>query len=240
MRALVERVQAEGADLGLAFDGDGDRLGVVDATGRIVWPDQQLMILARDVLTRNPGAPIIFDVKCSRHLAAAIEAAGGKALMWRTGHSLIKHKMKECDAPLAGEMSGHIFFKERWYGFDDALYTAARMLEVLMRAKRKPADVFAELPHSVATPELRVTLAESEHGRFMEALRGRLPAGARIIDIDGFRLEFPDGWGLVRPSNTSPALVVRFEADSDAALDRIKDTFRTMMLAASPGLTLPF
>lgn len=242
MQALIEKVRAEDADIGLAFDGDGDRLGVVDGTGRIVWPDQQLLILAQDVLTRNPGAPIIFDVKCSRHLGAAIEAAGGRALMWRTGHSLIKRKMKETDAPLAGEMSGHIFFKERWYGFDDALYTAARLLEVLMRAKRKPAEVFAELPQSVTTPELRVPLREEDHAACMQALRHKLPAGGavRVIDIDGLRVEYPDGWGLVRPSNTSPALVVRFEADNEPALARIKAAFRGMLLGARPDLALPF
>ena len=242
LQALVQRVHAEQADLGLAFDGDGDRLGVVDASGRIIWPDQQLMILARDVLTRNPGASIIYDVKCSRHLGLAIEAAGGKALMWRTGHSLIKKKLKESDAPLAGEMSGHIFFKERWFGFDDALYTAARLLEVLMGTRRKPVDVFAELPQSVATPELRVPLAETAHGSFMHAMGEKLSAfkDASIIDIDGFRVEFSDGWGLVRPSNTSPALVVRFEADNDAALQRIKEAFRGVLLAAKSDLQLPF
>ncbi len=242
LQALVQRVREEQADLGLAFDGDGDRLGVVDASGRIIWPDQQLMILARDVLTRNPGAPIIYDVKCSRHLGLAIEAAGGKALMWRTGHSLIKKKLKESDAPLAGEMSGHIFFKERWFGFDDALYTAARLLEVLIGTRRKPVDVFAELPQSVATPELRVPLAEAAHGPFMHAMGEKLTAfeDARIIDIDGFRVEFSDGWGLVRPSNTSPALVVRFEADNDAALQRIKEAFRGVLLAAKSDLQLPF
>ncbi len=242
MQALIQRVRTEQADLGFAFDGDGDRLGVVDVSGRIIWPDQQLIILARDVLTRNPGASIIYDVKCSRHLGLAIEAAGGKALMWRTGHSLIKKKLRESNAPLAGEMSGHIFFKERWFGFDDALYTAARLLEVLMGTRRKPVDVFAELPQSVATPELRVPLAEDAHGSFMQAMGGKLSAlkDARIIDIDGFRVEFSDGWGLVRPSNTAPALVVRFEADNDAALHRIKAAFRGVLLAAQSDLKLPF
>jgi len=242
MQALIQRVQEEQADLGLAFDGDGDRLGVVDASGRIIWPDQQLMILARDVLTRNPGAQIIYDVKCSRHLGLAIEAAGGKPLMWRTGHSLIKRKMKECDAPLAGEMSGHIFFKERWFGFDDAMYTAARLLEVLMGMRRKPVDVFAELPPSVTTPELRVPLPEPAHRPFMQSLGGKLASfkDARVVDIDGFRVEFADGWGLVRPSNTAPALVVRFEADNDAAMHRIKEAFRGVLLAAKADLKLPF
>ncbi len=242
LQALVGRVLEEQADLGLAFDGDGDRLGVVDNSGRIIWPDQQLMILARDVLKRNPGAPIIYDVKCSHHLRKIIESAGGKALMWRTGHSLIKKKMKETNAPLAGEMSGHIFFKERWYGFDDAFYTAARLLEILMSAKRKPVEVFAELPESVATPELRVNLAEDFHGSFMEALGQQLGVfkDARVIDIDGFRVEFPDGWGLVRPSNTSPALVLRFEADNETALQKIQQAFRGVLLGIKPDLQLPF
>jgi phosphomannomutase/phosphoglucomutase len=242
LQALIERVRSEQADLGLAFDGDGDRLGVVDATGRIVWPDQQLMLLARDVLKRNPGAPIVFDVKCSRHLGAVIEAAGGTPVMWRTGHSIIQRKMKECGAPLAGEMSGHIFFAERWYGFDDALYTAARLLEVLMAAKRRPEEMFGDLPAAVATPELIVSLPEESHAPFMEGLRGNLGAfgDARVIDIDGFRVEFDDGWGLVRPSNTTPALVVRFEADSDAALSRVKGVFRDVLLKTRSDLKLPF
>jgi phosphomannomutase/phosphoglucomutase len=238
LRGWVGETQA---DLGLAFDGDGDRLGVVDGEGNIIWPDRQLMLLARDVLSRNPGAPIIFDVKCSRHLRAVIEQAGGQPVMWRTGHSLIKSKMKELDAPLAGEMSGHIFFKERWYGFDDALYTAARLLEVLMKEKRKPAEVFAELPQGVSTPELRVPMPESEHAVFMGNLSQLLHFdGAQLIDIDGYRVEFADGWGLVRPSNTSPALVLRFEADSEAALQRIEGQFRDALLTVKPELKLPF
>ncbi|MBI2993544.1 MAG: phosphomannomutase/phosphoglucomutase [Gammaproteobacteria bacterium] len=238
LRAWVAESQA---DLGLAFDGDGDRLGVVDGDGNIIWPDRQLMLLARDVLSRNPGAPIIFDVKCSRHLRKVIEEAGGKPYMWRTGHSLIKSKMKELDAPLAGEMSGHVFFKERWYGFDDALYTAARLLEVLMKEKRKPAEVFADLPQGVSTPELRVELPESEHAVFMGNLSQLISFdGAEVSDIDGFRVEFPDGWGLVRPSNTSPVLVLRFEAESEASLQRIQGLFRDALRTVKPDLKLPF
>jgi phosphomannomutase/phosphoglucomutase len=238
---LIGNVVETQADLGLAFDGDGDRLGVVDGGGNIIWPDRQLMLLAQDVLTRNPGAPIIFDVKCSRHLARIIEAGGGKPVMWRTGHSLIKAKMKEIEAPLAGEMSGHIFFKERWYGFDDALYTAARLIEVLMKSKKKPAEVFASLPQAVATPELRVNLPEEAHGQFMDALGHAMEFGnAKVINIDGFRVEFEDGWGLVRPSNTSPVLVLRFEADNAEALARIQGEFRSRLLSVSADLKLPF
>jgi len=241
LRALIDRVREEQADLGFAFDGDADRLGVVDGEGHIIWPDRQLMILARDVLKRNPGAEIIYDVKCSRHLKSIIEAGDGRPLMWKTGHSLIKNKMKEINAPLAGEMSGHIFFKERWYGFDDAMYTGARLLEVLMGFKAKPAEVFAEIPDAVSTPELRVDLAEDEHTAFMGDLKGKLPfEGADVFDIDGYRVEFPDGWGLVRPSNTTPCLILRFEADNEEALARIQAGFRQWLLAVKPDLTLPF
>ena len=246
LRALIDKVQAEGADIGLAFDGDGDRLGVVDAEGRIIWPDRQLMLLAQDVLGRNPGAPIIFDVKCSRHLQSVIEAAGGRALMWKTGHSLIKNKMKEVDAPLAGEMSGHIFFKERWYGFDDALYTAARLIEIFTQAGRKPAEMFAELPEDSATPELRLPLAEAEHDDFMrqleEKLMARIALGqqAEAIRIDGLRIEYSDGWGLVRPSNTSPSIILRFEGKNETVLQRIQVQFAEAIRAVRPGLALPF
>jgi phosphomannomutase/phosphoglucomutase len=241
LQALVAAVRDEAADLGLAFDGDGDRLGVVDGGGNIIWPDRQLMLLAQDVLSRNAGAPVIYDVKCSRHLHDVIEAAGGRPVMWRTGHSLIKAKMKELDAPLAGELSGHVFFKERWYGFDDGMYAAARLVEVLMKAKKKPAEVFAALPASIATPELRVALPESGHAQAMKALAVPLAGGsAKVIDIDGLRVEFADGWGLVRPSNTSPALILRFEADTAEALQRIQETFRTALRAVSPDLKLPF
>lgn len=246
LRALIDKVQAEGADIGLAFDGDGDRLGVVDAEGRIIWPDRQLMLLAKDVLSRNPGAPIIFDVKCSRHLQSVIEAAGGRALMWKTGHSLIKDKMKEVDAPLAGEMSGHIFFKERWYGFDDALYTAARLIEIFTQAGRKPAELFAELPEDSATPELRLPLAEAEHDNFMRQLEEKLMARiaadqqAEVIRIDGLRIEYSDGWGLVRPSNTSPSIILRFEGKDETVLQRIQVEFAEAIRAVRPGVALPF
>jgi phosphomannomutase/phosphoglucomutase len=241
MQDLIARVKQEQADLGFAFDGDGDRLGVVDTEGNIIWPDRQMMLLAKDVLSRNPGAVIIYDVKCSRYLRTTIEANGGKPLMWKTGHSLIKSKMKETGAQLAGEMSGHIFFKERWYGFDDALYTGARLLEVLMAAKIRPTEVFKELPEGVSTPEIRVDLTEQAHKTFMADMKEKMVfEGAEIFDIDGFRVEFSDGWGLVRPSNTSPCLVLRFEADSQAALERIQEQFRSLMLSINPDLQLSF
>ena len=200
-----------------------------------------MMLYAADVLSRHPGAEIIFDVKCSRHLAGEIEAHGGRALMWRTGHSLIKTKMKESGALLAGEMSGHIFFKERWYGFDDALYTAARLLEVLAKRSQATADVFAALPNAVSTPELRVELAEGEQFAFMEQFLAKAAfPDAQITTIDGLRADYDDGWGLVRASNTTPSLILRFEADSDTALKRIETHFREAMLGVNPGLDLPF
>lgn len=241
LQSLVETVKTEGADIGFAFDGDGDRLGVVDNEGNIIWPDRQLMLLAKDVLSRNRGAQIIFDVKCSRYLKSIIETSGGKPLMWKTGHSFIKNKMQEIDAPLAGEMSGHIFFKERWYGFDDAMYTAARLVEIITNAKQKPAAMFAELPDGVSTPELRLPLAEDEHIGFMEELAEKLsPTDADIIDIDGLRIEYSYGWGLARPSNTSPFIILRFEGEDAEKLRQIQHEFATAILAVLPDAKLPF
>jgi phosphomannomutase len=214
---LIATVQATGAELGLAFDGDGDRLGVVTRDGKIIYPDRQLMLLAQDVLARVPGGTVIFDVKCSQRLAPVIRAAGGVPLMWKTGHSLVKAKMKEVGAPIAGEMSGHIFFGERWYGFDDATYTAARMLEILSRSKN-PSRVLNALPSSHNTPELNVHCAEGEHAtRVVAELQARVAdgrlafAGAEVGTIDGLRVDWPDGFGLIRASNTTPVLVLRFE-----------------------------
>lgn len=241
LKDLIDKVKETGADLGFAFDGDGDRLGVVDANGDILWPDRQMMVFARDVLSRNQGAEIIFDVKCSKHLKTVIESNGGKPLMWKTGHSLIKSKMKETGSPLAGEMSGHIFFGERWYGFDDALYSGARMLEILTNAKADPAEFFAEFPSGIATPELKIDLPEAEHEKFMSDLETRISfEEAEIISIDGFRVEFADGWGLIRPSNTTPCLVARFEADSQEALEKIQGQFRNLIKSINPDLTVPF
>jgi phosphomannomutase/phosphoglucomutase len=241
LAALIEKVNSEGADLGLAFDGDGDRLGVIDGRGNIIWPDRQLMVLARDVLSRNPGAEIIYDVKCSRHLKSIIESSGGRPLMWKTGHSLIKRRMKEDNALLAGEMSGHIFFKERWYGFDDAVYAAARLLEVIVNAGTEPSNFFEDVPEGVSTPELRIDLPEEQHRTVMQELEAAAVFDdAEIIKVDGLRIEFADGWGLIRPSNTTPCLVLRFEAENREALERIQEAFRGLILSVNPDLKLPF
>ncbi len=238
---LIQAVQQQQADIGLAFDGDGDRLGVVASDGSIIWPDRLMMLFAMDVLNRNSGAQIIYDVKCSRHLATVIKDFGGKPLMWKTGHSLIKAKMKETDALLAGEMSGHIFFKERWFGFDDALYSAARLLEILSNNSRSSSAVFGALPDSVNTPEINIPMEEGEPAEYVRRLLETAQfEDADIITIDGLRADFQDGWGLVRASNTTPCLVLRFEADSPEALGRIQDQFRQAMLAVRPDLSLPF
>ena len=241
LQSLINKVKEVQADIGFAFDGDGDRLGVVDGAGNIIWPDRQLMVLAKDVLSRNPGAEIIFDVKCSKHLKKIIEDNDGKPLMWKTGHSFIKSKMKEVNSLLAGEMSGHIFFKERWYGFDDAIYSGARLIEVLLNAKAKPTEYFAAIPNSIATHELRINLAESEHKAFMGELESKMKIeGAEVITIDGFRIEFDNGWGLIRPSNTTPCLVARFEADNPEALSALQSKFREMLHSVNPNLKIPF
>ncbi|MEO6925892.1 MAG: phosphomannomutase/phosphoglucomutase [Rhodanobacter sp.] len=240
---LIHSVRQTGADLGIAFDGDGDRLGVVSRSGEIIYPDRLLMLFARDVLSRQPGGTVIYDVKCTSHLKGQILDAGGSPLMWRTGHSLIKAKMRETGAELAGEMSGHFFFKERWYGFDDGVYAAARLLEILAGDLhgRTPEEVFATLPKSVSTPELKVEMAEGEHYKFMDQLREQATfEGASVITIDGLRVDWPDGWGLVRASNTTPVLVLRFEADNEAALTRIQQVFRKQLLAVDGTLKLPF
>ena len=240
---LILSVKRMGADLGLAFDGDGDRLGVVTRDGEIIYPDRLLMLFAMDVLTRDPGATIIYDVKCTGHLQPLILKHGGSPLMWRTGHSLIKAKMRETEAALAGEMSGHFFFRERWYGFDDGIYAAARLLEILAgdHDGRTPEQIFATLPKGVSTPELKITMKEGEHYAFIERFRAKAQFdGARITTIDGVRADWPDGWGLVRASNTTPILVLRFDADNEAALKRIQDIFRSQLLAVQADLALPF
>jgi len=241
LQDLIAAVKKNKLDIGLAFDGDGDRLGVIAPDGSIIWPDRQLILYARDVLARNPGAEIIFDVKCTRTLPAEIRKAGGKPTMWKTGHSFIKAKLKETGAALAGEMSGHIFFKERWYGFDDALYTAARLLELLSRDSRTTREVFASLPNTVNTPELHLKLAEGEHYALVKELAAQASfPDARVTTIDGVRADFADGFGLVRASNTTPVLVFRFEGDNPAALERIQKCFRELVLSARPGIKLPF
>ncbi len=234
-------IQANNLELGLAFDGDGDRLGVVDGGGNIIWPDRQMILYARDILQRNAAATVVFDVKCSKHLRTAIEEAGGNPVMSQTGHSFIKLTLKETGALLGGEMSGHIFFKERWYGFDDGLYAAVRLLEILSHTRQSPEEVFAALPNSVNTPELTIGFAEGEHYKFVEKFKAKARfADAEITDIDGIRADFADGWGLARASNTTPSLVLRFEADTDAGLKRIQEQFREQMLSIEPTLKLPF
>ncbi|MGZ5026772.1 MAG: phosphomannomutase/phosphoglucomutase [Methylobacter sp.] len=238
---LIATVKHYKADIGLAFDGDGDRLGVVDSSGKIIWPDRQMMMFAKDVLAAKPGSEIIYDVKCSRHLADQIVKFGGKPTMWKTGHSLMKAKLKETGAKLAGEMSGHIFFNDRWFGFDDALYSAARLLEILSRDARSSAEVFADFPDSINTPELNVALEEGENFSFVKSLLASANfADGKITDIDGMRVDFPNGWGLVRASNTTPSLVLRFEADSEAAMHSIQEQFRQLMKKVKPGISLPF
>ncbi len=240
LRDLIHALSA-GGEIGFAFDGDGDRLGVVTRSGRIIYPDRQLMLFAADVLSRNPGAEIIFDVKCSRQLVDWIRARGGRPLMWKTGHSLIKAKLRETGAPLAGEMSGHVFFKERWFGFDDGLYAGARLLEILSRETDVSAPL-ESLPDSVNTPELQIKLREGENVAIIDRLRreARFEGAASIITIDGVRVEYPDGFGLARSSNTTPVIVLRFEGDDREALERIQAAFRHALEAVAPGVALPF
>jgi phosphomannomutase/phosphoglucomutase len=238
---LIKTLKTGKAELGLAFDGDGDRLGVVTKDGEIIFADRQLMLLAKDVLSRNPGAEIIYDVKSTRLLAPWIERHGGKPLLWKTGHSLIKAKLKETGALLAGEMSGHTFFKERWYGFDDALYGGARLLEVL--SKEKDANhALKSLPNAPSTPELHWALEEGEpHALVAKLQKGKpFPGAERVVTVDGVRVEYADGFGLARASNTTPNIVMRFEADNAAALERIKREFRAALQPLKPDAPLPY
>ncbi|MGH8436460.1 MAG: phosphomannomutase/phosphoglucomutase [Pseudomonas sp.] len=238
---LIAKVKEENADLGLAFDGDGDRVGVVTNTGTIVYPDRLMMLFAKDVVSRNPGADIIFDVKCTRRLGALISGYGGRPVMWKTGHSLIKKKMKETGALLAGEMSGHIFFKERWFGFDDGIYSAARLLEILSQDKRDAEHMFSAFPCDISTPEINITVTEESKFSIIDALQrdGHWGEGS-VTTLDGVRVDYPKGWGLVRASNTTPVLVLRFEADSSEELQRIQELFRAQLYTAAPALNLPF
>ena len=236
---LIKTVKAEGADLGLAFDGDGDRVGVVTSTGKMVYPDRLLMLFALDVIKRNPGAEIIYDVKCTRLLQPLLEEAGGKPCMWKTGHSLIKARMKETGALLAGEMSGHIFFKERWYGFDDGLYSAARLLEILATEERNADQIFDSFPEDISTPEINITVTDESKFEIVEKLqKGEYPGG-NASTIDGIRVDYPDGWGLIRASNTTPVLVLRFEAETQDALNRIRDQFQLRLQEVDKTLTIP-
>jgi phosphomannomutase/phosphoglucomutase len=238
---LVQMVQRLDADLGIAFDGDGDRLGVVTRDGETIYPDRLLMLFAADVLERNPGAVIVYDVKCTGRLPGHILRHGGSPLMWKTGHSLIKAKMRETEAELAGEMSGHFFFAERWYGFEDGIYAAARLLEILAARAESPTEQLNALPNGVSTPEIKVDVPDGDPHVFVERFRGAARfEGGRSSTIDGLRVDWPDGWGLVRASNTTPVLVLRFDADSQAALIRIQSAFRQQLLAVKPDLVLPF
>jgi phosphomannomutase/phosphoglucomutase len=241
LQDLVARLGSSEAELGLAFDGDGDRLGVVTKDGRIIYADRQLMLFAQDVLSRVPGGEIIYDVKCTGNLAPWIRRHGGKPVLWKTGHSFIKGKLRELNAPLAGEMSGHMFFGERWYGFDDGVYAGARLLEILSRGP-DPSAVLNSLPDSVTTPELNIRLAEGEPHRLIAELQAaaRFPAAKEVIKLDGLRVEYEDGFGLARASNTTPVIVLRFEARDEAGLKRIQDDFRRVLAAAKPGVELPF
>ena len=241
LQDLIATLKSVDADLGIAFDGDGDRLGVVTKAGEIINPDRLLMLFAKDVLSRQPGSSIIFDVKCTGHLPKSIVKHGGMPIMWKTGHSFMKAKLKETNAALAGEMSGHFFFNERWFGFDDGIYAAARLLEILDQEDGTPEEVFNTLPNSVNTPELKVHMNEGEHYLFMEEFvkRAEFP-DAKITTIDGIRADFARGWGLVRCSNTTPCLVIRFDADDEEVLELIKEEFRVQLTKVSDQLDLPF
>jgi phosphomannomutase/phosphoglucomutase len=241
LESLILKVKQTHADLGIAFDGDGDRCGIVDNLGRVLYPDRQLMLYAQDVLKRQPGAEIIYDIKSTSLLPKQIEQAGGKATLWKTGHSFMKLKMRETGAALGGEVSGHMFFKERWYGFDDGIYTAARMLEILSQSSQTAAELFDALPDAYNTPEIDIEFAEGEHYAFFNQFKAKASfEQAQVFDLDGVRVNFADGWGLLRPSNTSPVIVLRFEGDSPQALNRIQNLFKQKILAINPQLKLPF
>ncbi|WP_444678549.1 phosphomannomutase/phosphoglucomutase [Halomonas sp. E19] len=241
LQDVMRAVKETGADIGLAFDGDGDRLGVVTPSGQLIYPDHLMMAFAEDMLSRNPGARVIFDVKCTGNLARVVEEAGGTPEMWRTGHSLIKARMKETGAQLAGEMSGHIFFKERWYGFDDGLYGAARLLEILSKQEVDADAFFARYPQDIGTPEINVQVTDENKFDLVAKLAREGDFGDEGIKttLDGIRVDYPDGWGLCRASNTTPVLVLRFEGKSDAALDRIRNRFAEALQQVDPALTLP-
>ncbi len=241
LRDLIARLAQGDCELGLAFDGDGDRLGVVTREGRVIYPDRQLMLFAADLLGRQPGATVIYDVKSTRNLKPWITRHGGVPMLWKTGHSLIKGKMKEVHAALAGEMSGHTFFGERWFGFDDGLYAGARLLEILSR-HADPSAILDALPDALSTPELNVACAEGEPHALIASMQATavFPGADEVIRIDGLRVEYPDGFGLARASNTTPVIVLRFEADNPAALARIQDAFRDVLARAKPGIRLPF
>jgi phosphomannomutase/phosphoglucomutase len=227
---LIAAVKSEQADVGLAFDGDGDRLGVITPTGAIIWPDKMMMLFVEDICARVPDSTVIFDVKCSRNLEQVILQCGGKPLMWKTGHSHMKAKIKETNAAIAGEFSGHICFSERWYGFDDALYSAVRLLELLSATRQNVDEVFDKYPTTFTTPELKILTSETHKFWVMDQLSANADFGdGRLTLIDGIRVDYEDSWGLIRPSNTSPVLSLRFEADTQEALDRIQDEFQVQL-----------
>lgn len=241
LRDLIASVVEIGADVGIAFDGDGDRIGVVDDRGNIIWPDRLMMLYAKELLTCEPGAQIVFDVKCTRHLASVIAQYGGLPLMWKSGHSLIKNKMRQTGALLGGELTGHVFFKDRWYGFDDALYAAARLLEIIAADPRPVSDIFVEFPDGVNTHELHIVFDEGEQILFMQRFAAEsIFSDADVTCIDGLRADFPDGWGLARASNTMPYVTLRFEGEDQTALIRIQELFRAQLLRIHPTLILPF
>lgn len=241
LQDIIDKVQSVGADVGLAFDGDADRLGIVDNLGNIIWPDRQLMVFAQDILTRHPGTKIVFDVKCSRILPQVIRESGGEPLMWKTGHSLLKRKAAEVGALLAGEMSGHIFFKEHWFGFDDGVYAGARWLEILARQNKTCAEIMSVFPKTISTPELKWPVSDEKKYALMQLIAKSADfPDADIITLDGVRVEFKDGWGLVRCSNTTPCLTLRFEADNAEALQRIQNLFKATLQPLLPDEPLPF
>ncbi|MFD2192095.1 phosphomannomutase/phosphoglucomutase [Pistricoccus aurantiacus] len=241
LKDLIRTVKETGADIGLAFDGDGDRLGVITPKGELIYPDRLMMAFAEDMLSRNPGARVIFDVKCTGNLAQVIENAGGTPEMWRTGHSLIKARMKETGALLAGEMSGHIFFKERWYGFDDGLYGAARLLEILSRQPDDADTFFDRFPQDLSTPEINVEVTDDTKFDLVARLAKEGDFGDEGVKttLDGIRVDYPDGWGLCRASNTTPMLVLRFEGKSEDALARVRERFAQALKQVAPELEIP-
>jgi phosphomannomutase / phosphoglucomutase len=241
LQDLIHAVKTSKADIGIAFDGDGDRLGVVTSAGEVIWPDRQLILFAKSILQNQPGAKIIYDVKCTNHLEKVIRELGGEPVMWKTGHSLIKKKLAETQAAIAGEMSGHIFFNDRWYGFDDAIYAAGRLLQILAETTMDSAALFSQIPNSVNTPELKVYVTEEEKFLLMDKIVSQANfTGATVNTIDGLRVSFADGWGLVRSSNTTPCLVLRFEAETKAALATIQKLFRDYLLSIKSDLVLSF
>ena len=241
LQELIAQVRTQKADIGIAFDGDADRVGVVTNSGRIIFSDHLMMLFAQDVLARNPGADVIFDVKCTRRLATVISENGGNPIMWKTGHSLIKAKMRETGALLAGEMSGHVFFKERWFGFDDGIYSAARLLEILSKDERDADAMFADFPVNLSTPEINIEVTEENKFQIIERLQSDGQWGAAsLTTLDGVRADFPKSWGLVRASNTTPMLVLRFEGETPEDLAKIQTLFREQLLALVPDLDLPF